>query len=389
VAAGYRVSLVAGERFALGHWSRLPEEQIVLAGTKTDPEGYVERLSQVLRREKYDLVVPGTEWSLLPISERRGLIEPYARLGLPSHEVVLRALNKPLLQDQAAAVGLAPPTSVICSTDEEVLMIARELGFPLVVKPVRSVTWTTGRIRQHKAQIVGDENLLQAAVAAVEVPLTLQKFVSRPTIVSCAAVRVDGRLLGLTFARYARTFPPLVGSAALAVTIAPPQPLLQQVEELLELIGWCGIFELELLELGENRFGAIDFNPRPFGWMAPAIEAGANLPALWCDYALQRREISSKGARVGIHYRREDADIRYALAQLCSGHLRSAAAVLRPRRGVVHAYFRLDDPAPLVARLLSIAQRATRRTQGLVTPVGRMFALNSANHNRPSERGRL
>jgi hypothetical protein len=75
----------------------------------------------------------------------------------------------------------------------------------------------------------------------------------------------------------------------LAVTIAPPQPLLQQVEELLELIGWCGIFELELLELGENRFGAIDFNPRPFGWMALSIAAGANLPALWCDYVLQRR----------------------------------------------------------------------------------------------------
>ena len=36
----------------------------------------------------------------------------------------------------------------------------------------------------------------------------------------------------------------------------------QHVEELLGLIAcWCGIFELELLEVGENRFGAIDFNP--------------------------------------------------------------------------------------------------------------------------------
>jgi len=147
VAAGYRVSLVAEERFAVGHWSRFPEERIVLAGTKTDPEGYVERLSQVLRRGKYNLLMPGTERSLLPISEHRRLIEPYACLGLPSHEVVLRALKKPLLQDHAAAVGLASPTSVICSKDEETLMIARELGFPLVVKPVRSVTWTTGRIR--------------------------------------------------------------------------------------------------------------------------------------------------------------------------------------------------------------------------------------------------
>jgi hypothetical protein len=99
----------------------------------------------------------GTELSLLPISERRGLIEPYARLGLPCHEVVLRALDKSLLQDQAAAVGLAPPTSVICLSAEETLMTARELGFPLVVKPVRSILWTTGQIRQHWAQIVRDK----------------------------------------------------------------------------------------------------------------------------------------------------------------------------------------------------------------------------------------
>jgi len=83
--------------------------------------------------------------------------------------------------------------------------------------------------------------------------------------------------------------------------------------------------------------------------MALCIAAGANLPALWCDYVLQWRGVTSNGARVGIRYHREDADIRYPLAQLLSGHLRSAAA-LRPHRGVVHAYFRLDDPTPLATR---------------------------------------
>jgi hypothetical protein len=71
---------VAEERFALGHWSRFSKERIMLSGPRTKPEGYVERLSQVLRRGEYDLVMPGTELSLLPTSERRDLIEPYARL---------------------------------------------------------------------------------------------------------------------------------------------------------------------------------------------------------------------------------------------------------------------------------------------------------------------
>ena len=361
-AAGYHVSTAAEERFALGHWSRFSEERITLAGPQTDPEDYVGRLSQVLRRGEYDLVVPGTELSLLPISERRDLIEPHARLGLPPHEVVLRALDKPLLHRKAATVGLAPPRSVTCSNAEEAAMAAPELTFPLLVKPARSVTWTDGRIRQRGAQVVSDATLLEAAVAAVGAPLTLQEYVPETNMVSCAAVRVDGRLLGLTLARYARTYPSQVGMAALATTIAPSRLLSQQIEELLDSIGWCGIFELELLELGENRFGAIDLNPRPFGWMALAVEAGANLPALWGDHVLGLRTVSPDGARVGVRYRWEDGDMRNALAQLRRGRLRSAAAVLRPHRRVVHPHFRIDDPAPLVARMLSMAQKASLRS---------------------------
>ena len=192
------------------------------------------------------------------------------------------------------------------------------------------------------------------------VPLTLQEYVSEAHIVSYAAVRADHRLLGLTVARYERTYPPQIGSAALAMTITPPPLLTQQVEKLLRLIDWCGIFELELLELGENRWGAIDFNPRPFGWMALAIGAGANLPALWCDHALGRRSVSPSEARADVHYRWEDGDIRYALMRLRHGHSRSAAAVLRPYRRVVHAHFQLKDPGPLAARMLTLVWKVGR-----------------------------
>lgn len=361
-AAGYHISTVAASRFALGHWSRFTRERHMIAGAQSDPEGYVGRLSQVLRRGEYDLVIPGTELSLLPISERRALIEPYAHLGLPPHEVVLRALDKPLLQSRAAAVGLAPPRSVTCTSVEEALAAAPGLELPLIVKPARSVTWTDNRIRQRGALLVEDMTFLKAAVAAVGTPLMLQEYSPGTTVFSCAGVRVDDRLLGLTFARYARTYPSQVGSAALATTIAPPRPLIRQIEELLRLIDWCGIFELELIELREDEFGAIDFNPRPFGWMALAVKAGANLPALWSDHVLGRRSVSPEGARVGIHYRWEEGDILNALAQLRRGRLRSAAAVLRPHKRVVHPHFRIDDPAPLVARVLSIARKARWRS---------------------------
>ena len=361
-AAGYRVSTVAEERCAVGHWSRFSNERITLPGPKADPEGYVERLSQVLRRRRYDMVMPGAEQSMLPISERRDLIEPYTHLGLPPHKIVLRALNKPLLQSKAAAVGLAPPESIICSNHEEALEAARRFKFPLVVKPARSLARTAGHT-QHlkKVCVVRDASLFEDTVASVGIPLIVQEYISEPTIVSCAGVRANNQLLGATLAQYARTYPPQSGDAAMATTIAPPSPLIQQVEKLLELIGWCGIFELELLKLGENHFGAIDLNPRPFGWMGLAVGAGANLPAIWCDHVLGRHSVSPNVARVGVNYRWEEGDILHALTQLRHGYIRSTMVRLRPHRLAVHAHFRIDDPVPLFARICSLVAKKVKQ----------------------------
>ena len=48
--------------------------------------------------------------------------------------------------------------------------------------------------------------------------------------------------------------------------------------------------------------------------------------------------------------------------QLGQRHPGAAAAVVRPHRAVVHAYFELRDPKPLGAALIDLARRSLRRT---------------------------
>jgi predicted ATP-grasp superfamily ATP-dependent carboligase len=162
-------------------------------------------------------------------------------------------------------------------------------------------------------------------------------------------------------ARWSRRWPPYDGAAAFAETVVAPSALVERVEVLLAALGWRGIFELELLELGHGRFAAIDFNPRPFGWMALALRAGVNLPAVWLD-SLRGLDPAGVVARPGIRYRWEEGDLRHFVWQLRHGRTWAAAAVLRPRRHVAHAYFERDDPAPLGTALVDLARRGARRT---------------------------
>jgi predicted ATP-grasp superfamily ATP-dependent carboligase len=349
-AAGYRVATTSEDRFPLAHWSRFSKERISLTGPRSDPTGYAERFADLVSSGRYEIVLPGTDPALLSISEGREQVEPHALLGLPPHKSVLESLDKVHFQRCAERASLTPPRGFVCSTLTEMEAAAQELGFPLISKPAASWVLVNGHLRPRPPLVVDDAGSLPAV--ATEWPVTLQQYFPDAGIVSCAAVHVEGKLLGFTVVRYERAYPPPAAKAAFAVTIAPPAGLRERIEAVLAGTGWTGIFELEMLEL-EGRLGAIDFNPRPFGWMALAVGAGANLPAIWCDHLLGRSSVPTSDARVGKYFRREDTELRSAVAHLRRGRVREAAAVLRPHPRVVHAHFRLDDPGPAVALLLS------------------------------------
>jgi hypothetical protein len=144
-------------------------------------------------------------------------------------------------------------------------------------------------------------------------------------VVSFSGVAADGRLLAHGVSRYRRTWPPEGGAVSFAETISPPAGLQQRVENLIAVLGWKGVFEVELIQNG-TRFAAIDFNPRLFGSLELITRAGAPLSTAWCDWMLGFEPVASE-ARPGYRYRWEDAEARNLWRRLREGRLRSAAVL--------------------------------------------------------------
>ena len=189
------------------------------------------------------------------------------------------------------------------------------------------------------------------------------------TVHSCAGVRWGGRIVALALARYVRTWPPDAGNAAFAETVSVPPGLGDRVDALLGAVGWEGIFELELLKTADGRFVAIDLNPRPYGSLALAIRAGADLPAVWAS-CLRGAPPPPVTAAAGVRYRWEDAELRGLARELRHGRLRTAAAITRPRRGTVHPYLSWGVLARRGPRRVRArrAARAARRTASATRP---------------------
>jgi predicted ATP-grasp superfamily ATP-dependent carboligase len=353
-AAGYRVTAVADQTPAATHWSRMCSARHVLVDPKVDADGFVDGLVEIVREIPHDAVLPATDAALLAVSARRERLEQYVELKLPPHDVVLAATDKIALHEAAGVAGLAAPETVVCESREAGWKAAQRLGLPVIVKPRRTASEVGRGIRQRESVFVDDQSALEAVVGEFGTPYLLQRPITGH-VMSVGGMRTpDDGMLGFSTSTYVRTWPPHAGNVAFARTIEPPAGLRERVERLASHIGWHGVFELEVIASGTGDFYAIDLNPRIWGSIAHASRAGAPMAVLFCDWALGRRP-PPVTARPGVLYRWEDADARNAVRALRQRRMTDACRIVRPRRKVAHAYFRWDDPGPLLARAILLA----------------------------------
>ena len=358
--AGYRVAAVARTRLAAGLWSRHCGERIVLPDPRLEAASFVSGLEELVRAGRYAVLIPGAEASLIAVSEQRHRFEPHVALGLPQRDTLTRCLDKLELLEAAALAGLPAPPSVTCVDERSALAAACRLGYPVVLKPRRSVLRSGGAMRQQGVVVAHDEPEVARAVPVLGSPFIVQCFEPSCWLFSFTGVVAGGRLLATTAARVRRTWPPDAGAQSFSETVQPRSELVEGIEAFLRAMNWEGIFQVQLLELEDGRFSLIDFNPRPYGSLGLDVRAGANAGAVWCDWLLGRNP-APVTARPGVRYRWEEGEAQHLLWQLRHRQLRRGTRVLRPHRDIVHAHFELTDPAPLVARMLYIA---TRRLTG-------------------------
>lgn len=379
-SAGYRVAAVARYRPAAAHWSRSCAERILAPDPRESVQAFVDCLDELFRSGRYAALIPGSDASLLAVSEHRSRLERSTRLGLPSREAVRRSVDKVLLLQAAAAVGLPPPPSRPCSDRDGAKAAAAELGYPVVLKPARSFSFAGAGLRQQGVEVVADEPTLVRSVRRFTPPFVVQRF-ERAGFLSCTGVIADERLLALTTSRVQRLWPPVAGMHSYSQTVQAPPGLSDRVRALLSALEWEGIFQVQMLEFADGRLAVMDLNPRVFASMALDARAGANLAAVWCDWLLGR-DPSPVVARPGVRYRWEEGDLCHLAWQLRHLRFRAAASVLLPHRRVAHAWFRATDPAPLPARGLELAFKCCKRV--VPSPLASTVRRAGRNLQRPA-----
>jgi predicted ATP-grasp superfamily ATP-dependent carboligase len=327
-AGGYRPAVTVSGSRSLAAASRhcLRAVQVPRPGAA----GYAEAVQRLARTGEFLTVLPASDAALVALSG-------------PSAQLV----DKDLLAARAATVGLRVPVQQTFRTAAELLAAARDLDYPIVVKPAVKL----GAGQMPARRVTRREQLSVFNDAPGQ--LVVQPYEPGPVRAVCGVVS-QGRLLAAVHQRYLRTWPPECGVAAAAETVRPDREAEEQLVAL--LLGHQGVFQAQFV-----GGYLIDVNPRVYGSLPLAVAAGANLAAIACD-AAQGREHEIVRARPGVAYRWREGDVRALAWSVRNGRMTPAAAAreLLPVRRAAHSVESLRDPVPLLVRLAHAAHRGIR-----------------------------
>jgi predicted ATP-grasp superfamily ATP-dependent carboligase len=308
------------------------------------PRVFVDAIARAAAELKVDAVLPGTEASLIAVSRWRDSM-PCA-VGAPPPDIVELATNKEMVLSIARAAGLATPTSIVGLPAELVGRVS-EFRYPAILKPLRTRLQVGGeRLAYYKARRIADAQEMATALEGLPaVDWVVQPYIEG-RLGAIAGVAWEGQIVCAVHQLSRRIWPPHVGYSSYAETVPPEVDLESRVARVIEEIGWSGLFQAQLMRPRDGRPVLIDFNPRPYGSLALAVAAGANLPAVWASLVLGRRP-PVVGYQPGVRYRLEHNDVRAIMKSLCERDLRAFSA-LWPQPRTAHAVFSLRDPGPLL-----------------------------------------
>ncbi len=351
---GVRVLAVDHRPYAIGFKSRYAN-RVLAPEPVADEEGFVRAMAELGAALDGPTPVFAThDEHLNALARNQAELPPALRLACPDWATLERIQRKRHQLDQAIACGVPVPETRHPRSAGEALAAARELGFPVLLKPSDPIMFkrafrrqlfhcdTPEQVEAAYAHMEGSEPMLQEFVPGGDEGLyTLGSYIAR-----------DGEPLGVFCGRKLRQTRENMGSCRVGESVWVERVVSDGLR-LLNALGFYGVSQVEFkLDPRSGEYKLMEVNPRLWQWHGLSGACGVDLTHIAFLDLVGRRPAPARMTREGR---------RWAITFM-SG---TRNGFQRPP--YVDAVFALDDPAPALAQASRIVQK------GLRTPVPQWF----------------
>ncbi|HOW31534.1 MAG TPA: ATP-grasp domain-containing protein [Bacteroidales bacterium] len=234
------------------------------------------RLEHIQSVEKLDVIIPNFDAELYSfIKLERALKTLGISMFLPTLEQ-FEERHKFNLDEFGKKYNLDVPESRPVVSHNELVKVAKEMGFPVMVKGKYYDAYAANTPEQAR-------NYFDKISAKWGLPVILQKFVKGTELNMTGLGDGQGNTIAAVGMR--KQFITDKGKAWAGITIHDYR-LMEITRHFIAATKWRGGFELEIMKSAENTYYLMEINPRIPAWIYLAVGVGQNIPEALVNLAL-------------------------------------------------------------------------------------------------------
>jgi protein-tyrosine-phosphatase/predicted ATP-grasp superfamily ATP-dependent carboligase len=333
-------------------------------------------LISILQHEKFDLVLPCSDPTLIPLHIHREDLERYGRIYLLSQENFEVVFNKIKMNHIARRLGInLPKEHCVQGAGELEQALGLEMTYPVIVKPQSSFTVRDLSRKNHVKLARSPKDLRKFGKKLLHNgPIQIQEYFEG--IGSGVGVLVEnGELL---FAiQHQRIHEPIGGGgSSYRKTVPLDKDLFSAVKILMEELKYTGIAMVEFrVNLNTGNWIFVELNGRFWGSLPLAVAAGADFPCWLYELLIRNRRVIGSGYKVDLYCRNLGKDINWLKENLfeAGGRFKDRRKLIREVistiKNVVTFKERndtlvMDDPKPGIIEIRNILTEIVCRRLG-------------------------
>jgi predicted ATP-grasp superfamily ATP-dependent carboligase len=326
------------------------------------PDGFLERLRDIITGQMVDAVFPVSDIAMQVIAPHNREIERHTRLPIPDYKTFEAVSDKYNLMKLAIELKVPIPDTIFVQDGNVGHALDRIAAYPVVIKPACSLVKDQSGWRKTAVQYARDEQDLRDLYDRHEY-LKGRSLIQHRVVGEGQGIFIlmnDGMPLAMFAHRRLREKPPSGGVSVLRESIPLNKALVDPALRLLQHVGWHGVAMVEFKVDQETKAPLLmEINGRFWGSLQLAVDAGMNFPWLLFQMA-SGQTISPLDStyRTGIKSRWLLGDLDHLLMRLLKpegslnlppGHSRRWNAVVdfvRSFKGSHNEIERFQDVAP-------------------------------------------
>lgn len=282
-----------------------------------DGRDWLAAASALLQTERFDLVIPCNETTLLPLQRHRDQLSRFATLAIPDDRSISVLFDKHATRELARQMGVPVAAGRLARAEEDAAAVFETFGSPVVLKPRRSFSLDALAARG-AVHVVDDRHRLARLLAACDPEETVieEFFTGQGAGVSVLASR--GRIIQAFEHHRVRE---IAGASFYRISAALKPDLVGACASIVGALQYTGVAMFEFKLAADGGWILLEVNARPWGSLPLPIALGVDFPYRWYRLLTAGEETPPVDYRIGVYGRNLIPDLQNSRIEAEARHL--------------------------------------------------------------------